>query len=230
MYMKGGCTLRKLKYLFTVPEGEKITEKSMSRVLISSVCSILICLTCLFSTTWAWFRVTVESDITIEIDSPKLSVDIKEIDSAGDRGAIVMSVSDGDGKETGGDVSDGDTKEPVKDVTDGDMGTVMSVSNDDTGVIERVLTEGTYDIKLTLNTGASEDVFNSRHTSYVIMEAASYGVDETEKKSCYYVEMISGNEFTYIIEVPNSLKNVNLKFSVSWTKPEDATLIKSVEE
>ena len=50
-----------LKSLFTVPEGEKITEKQMQRVLVSSVCSILLLLSCLVSTTWAWFAVSIEN-------------------------------------------------------------------------------------------------------------------------------------------------------------------------
>ena len=53
--------MRGLKYLFTVPEGEKITEKHLTRVLVSSICSILLCMSCLVSTTWAWFAVSVEN-------------------------------------------------------------------------------------------------------------------------------------------------------------------------
>lgn len=54
--------MKKLKYLFTVPENEKVTEKHLMRVLISSVCSILLCMTCLVSTTWAWFTVSISSE------------------------------------------------------------------------------------------------------------------------------------------------------------------------
>lgn len=57
-----------LKKLFTVPKNEKITEKQLFRVLTASVCSILLCLTCLVSTTWAWFTVEVNSGAnTIQI-------------------------------------------------------------------------------------------------------------------------------------------------------------------
>lgn len=51
----------RIKELFTVPEGEKITEKLFSRVLLSSICSILLCMACLVSTTWAWFTVSIEN-------------------------------------------------------------------------------------------------------------------------------------------------------------------------
>ena len=51
----------RIKELFTVPVGKKITEKMFGRVLISSVCSILLCMACLISTTWAWFTVSIEN-------------------------------------------------------------------------------------------------------------------------------------------------------------------------
>ena len=52
----------RLKDLFTVPAGQKITEKHLWRVLGSSICSILLCMTCLVSATWAWYNVSVEND------------------------------------------------------------------------------------------------------------------------------------------------------------------------
>ena len=51
----------RIKELFTVPEGEKITDKMFSKVLLSSIVSILLSMACLFGTTWAWFTVTVEN-------------------------------------------------------------------------------------------------------------------------------------------------------------------------
>lgn len=56
-----------LKELFTVPAGEKITEQCLRRVLVSSICSILLCMTCLVTTTWAWFTVSIETTEVIEI-------------------------------------------------------------------------------------------------------------------------------------------------------------------
>lgn len=61
----------RLKDLFTVPTGQKVTEKHLRRVLISSICSILLCMTCLVSTTWAWFAVSIENTgNVIEIGTP----------------------------------------------------------------------------------------------------------------------------------------------------------------
>lgn len=54
--------MRLIKNLFTVADNEKVTEKHMMRVLISTVCSVLICMTCLVSTTWAWYTATVTSE------------------------------------------------------------------------------------------------------------------------------------------------------------------------
>lgn len=51
----------RIKSLFTVPEGTKVTEKAFSKVLLSSICSILLCMACLMSTTWAWFTVSIEN-------------------------------------------------------------------------------------------------------------------------------------------------------------------------
>jgi len=61
----------RIKNLFTIPTDEKVTEKALRRVLISSICSILLCMTCLVSTTWAWFAVGIENTgNVIEIGTP----------------------------------------------------------------------------------------------------------------------------------------------------------------
>lgn len=62
----------KIAHLFTVPAGEKVTEKAFLRVLISSVCSMLLCMGCLFGTTWAWF--------TLEIDNPQNEIQIAKVE------------------------------------------------------------------------------------------------------------------------------------------------------
>lgn len=51
----------RIKALFSLPSGEKVTEKALRRVLISSVCSMLLCMACLVGVTWAWFTVSVEN-------------------------------------------------------------------------------------------------------------------------------------------------------------------------
>ena len=48
-------------HLFTAPEGQKMTEKVFGRLLLSSICSILLCMACLASTTWAWFTVSMNN-------------------------------------------------------------------------------------------------------------------------------------------------------------------------
>ncbi len=67
----------RIKDLFTVPTGEKVTEKALRRVLISSICSILLCMTCLVSTTWAWFTVSIENTgNVIEIAEVKSNISV----------------------------------------------------------------------------------------------------------------------------------------------------------
>lgn len=67
----------RLKDLFAVPAGQKVTEKHLRRVLISSICSILLCMTCLVSTTWAWFAVSiVNTDNVIQIGTPEVTVTV----------------------------------------------------------------------------------------------------------------------------------------------------------
>ena len=58
--MKGEFTLHNANFP-TVTEKTKVTENLFNKVLISAVCTILLCMTCLVSTTWAWFTVSIEN-------------------------------------------------------------------------------------------------------------------------------------------------------------------------
>lgn len=51
----------RIKDLFTVPAGTKVTEKVFGKVLLSTVCGVLLCMACLAGTTWAWFVVGIEN-------------------------------------------------------------------------------------------------------------------------------------------------------------------------
>ena len=67
----------RLKNLFAVPEGAKITEKYLHRVLLISVCSILLCMSCLVCTTWAWYAVDIENtQNVIWIGEPNIKLTI----------------------------------------------------------------------------------------------------------------------------------------------------------
>lgn len=62
---------------FTVPTDKKISEKAFARVLISSICGILLCTCCLAGTTWAWFIAGVENPnnvITIATVTAKATI------------------------------------------------------------------------------------------------------------------------------------------------------------
>lgn len=70
----------KIKHLFTVPQGENVTEKHLRRVLISSICSILLCMTCLVGATWAWFTVSIENaNNVIEIATATATATVKDV-------------------------------------------------------------------------------------------------------------------------------------------------------
>lgn len=69
----------RIKELFTIPEGTNVTEKVFGKVLISSVCSILLCMACLLGTTWAWFTVSVENrDNEIQIATVAANVHVQD--------------------------------------------------------------------------------------------------------------------------------------------------------
>ncbi len=69
----------RLKDFYTIPAEEKVTEKCLYRVLFSSICSILLCMICLVSTTWAWFVVSIENTgNTIEIANITASIAVTQ--------------------------------------------------------------------------------------------------------------------------------------------------------
>ncbi len=74
----------RIKELFTVPEGTKVTERMFCKVLISSICSILLCMACLVSTTWAWFSVSIENTdnkIIIATVNPRVKIKQNNLDT-----------------------------------------------------------------------------------------------------------------------------------------------------
>ena len=71
--------------LFSVPEGKRITDKCLYRVLVASICSILLCMGSLAATTWAWFAVSIENteNVIAVASNPEvvITVNDEEIDS-----------------------------------------------------------------------------------------------------------------------------------------------------
>ena len=69
----------RIKGLFAVPEGAKVTEKLFGKVLLSSVCGILLCMACLIGTTWAWYTVSIDNaGNVIEIVKPDVTVKVDD--------------------------------------------------------------------------------------------------------------------------------------------------------
>ena len=80
----------KLKNMFAVPDGEKITDKTFTKVLVASVCSVLLCMGCLVGTTWAWFVAnTVNTQNVIEIASVTADIAVYR------DGAAITAAEDG---------------------------------------------------------------------------------------------------------------------------------------
>ena len=81
----------KFRELFSVPEGKRITEKYLYRVLVSSICSILLCMGCLAGTTWAWFAVSIENEENvIQIEEPEVTVNVARIEDP----AVTVAIDD----------------------------------------------------------------------------------------------------------------------------------------
>lgn len=82
-------TVRQIKTwfsrLFYVPRYEKITDHSLSRILLSSVMGIVLCILCLAGLTWAWFSDSVSSqspaitaaDYDVQIQVAKSGVELQ---------------------------------------------------------------------------------------------------------------------------------------------------------
>lgn len=66
--------MRHFKELLSLSEGEAVTEKQLQRILVSSVCSILLCISCLAGSTWAWFATSVTGESQIQAGIVELEV------------------------------------------------------------------------------------------------------------------------------------------------------------
>ena len=65
---------------------KKVTDQYLRHVLVTSICGILLCMSCLAGTTWAWFTVSIEntgnvidiaekpSDVIVTVDGSPLAV------------------------------------------------------------------------------------------------------------------------------------------------------------
>jgi hypothetical protein len=84
----------RIKPLFSIPDGEKVTEKALRRVLVSSVCGMLLCMSCLVSTTWAWFAVSVENpgnEIAVAKVTHEVTVSAAGVPVASSDGSYALS-------------------------------------------------------------------------------------------------------------------------------------------
>ena len=78
--------------LFYVPKYEKVSDKSFSRIMLSSVFGMLICGICLAGLTWAWFTSTVTSTAnTITSADFTVQISINGSEASSDSGVYNLS-------------------------------------------------------------------------------------------------------------------------------------------
>ena len=67
-----------MKDVFGNPEKKKITEKNLHQVMAVSICGILLCMSCLAGTTWAWFKDSVDNtnNVITLASNPEVAVTI----------------------------------------------------------------------------------------------------------------------------------------------------------
>jgi len=63
---------------------EKITDSALNRVIITSILGILICMICLCSSTWAWFKDDISNNKNVIESASYGIVSIVKIDSTDD--------------------------------------------------------------------------------------------------------------------------------------------------
>ena len=66
--------------VFFPKERQKVTEQYLRQVLATSICGILLCMSCLAGTTWAWFVVDIDNGVNvIDIASvpPEVTITVK---------------------------------------------------------------------------------------------------------------------------------------------------------
>ena len=73
---------------------DKLTDEAFSRIMITSVLSILICIICLCSVTYAWFTMGVESGGNV-VQAGRFVADVNVIDDAGEMVAVTVDASSG---------------------------------------------------------------------------------------------------------------------------------------
>lgn len=71
----------RIKDIFWPKAGQKVSEKYLRQALAVSICSILLCMSCLVGTTWAWYVVSIDNSnnaIHIAQEPPAVQVTIDD--------------------------------------------------------------------------------------------------------------------------------------------------------
>lgn len=83
--------LKKIKCLFCVGDDKKVTEKSLSRLMLSSILGIVVCVICLAGLTWAWFSGSATSSANV-ITAASFST---EVEFSHNGSAVIPEIENG---------------------------------------------------------------------------------------------------------------------------------------
>ncbi len=213
---KGGIALR-IKELFTIPKDEKITEKAFARVLLSSVCSILLCMTCLAGTTWAWFTVSLENTgNVIQIGTAEVNASIISIDGEEPVPDATLLVGADDDEDGGGINLPAGTYvfkiTHASDYDDLDTKSTLYVTLTATGKAVREKTDG----------GETSDVEN---VAGEVSGGEIAGGETIDTYVCGYVVLDRNNNYATTVTIQVA-ENCSLSMDVSWFAPANAELLK----
>ena len=203
----------RIRNLFTVPEGEKVTEKMFGRVLVSSVCSILFCMACLAGTTWAWFSASIQNtDNVIQIAEVTANVTVREVTAN-------AAAEGGEGDTAAGSegdpvvIAEGEGTEGAEGEGAGPAETGAVLTPDANG--KYVLQPGLYEVVITLTNNATA----RQCAVYVIMSVERQGAEPE------YYSFVFENGKTEALHELIVGEEATVGFTVSWVKAASAVEI-----
>ena len=205
----------RLKDLFAVPKGQRITDKYLCRVLVSYICSILLCMGCLAGTTWAWFTVSIENtENVIQIGTPQVNVTVD--------GSVIASVTElsfGSAAAPGGTEMLGGAT-----VTGGDVATDGTEALGSDVTLDGAAEWGSVTVNITHANEA--DSLSKKSKLYVTLIKSGENVGQGGKEYTIlgYTVLDDNNNYQATITIESS-EDFGLSWEVSWFQPANAELI-----
>lgn len=200
----------RIRNLFTVPEGEKVTEKMFGRVLVSSVCSILFCMACLAGTTWAWFSASIQNTDNV-IQIAEVTANVKVTANAAAEGGEGDTAAGSEGDPVV--IAEGEGTEGAEGEGAGPVETGAVLTPDANG--KYVLQPGSYEVVIKLDNNATA----RQCAVYVIMSVERQGAEPQ------YYSFVFENGKTEVLRELIVGEEATVGFTVSWVKAASAVEI-----